>query len=493
MPPESFAAVLRETDATACDPVDDGASTVLVLGQYLSALGLMTAAEEIDLQKRLIDRAAQWAPQRIVFKPHPAAPPLVTAAVRGRAAAHGIEFVEYSGPLAAELLAERLDAVAVVAGFSTALPTVHTLFGRAIGSAGNDTILAALTPFENSNRIPATLVDALTREGSPYADPARLQLLIDAVGYAMQPEIAGHLRGRAEELLRGLDRMSAIGTSRPDGSPSCDCPARPSRTPCVVHCVPPGEWAGSRSGGSTPSARGDAQGAPGGRYAPMTTMTMTRVWTMDEQKPRTVAIIPARGGSKQVPRKNLQRVGGVPLVERAVRAAAAASGIDLVVVSTDDDEIAAVATAAGARVIRRPAELAGDTATSESALLHALDELEARGDSVGIVAFLQATSPFIPSDALAAAVEEIRADRADSVFAAHETYGFLWREDDRGDAVAINHEAAHRPRRQDREPHHFETGASLRVPCRGLPREQASLLRQDPHRRGAGMDSDRDR
>ncbi|WP_454114167.1 cytidylyltransferase domain-containing protein [Microbacterium maritypicum] len=180
---------------------------------------------------------------------------------------------------------------------------------------------------------------------------------------------------------------------------------------------------------------------------------------MDEQKPRTVAIIPARGGSKQVPRKNLQRVGGVPLVERAVRAAAAASGIDLVVVSTDDDEIAAVATAAGARVIRRPAELAGDTATSESAILHALDELEARGDSVGIVAFLQATSPFIPSDALAAAVEEVRADRADSVFAAHETYGFLWREDDRGDAVAINHEAAHRPRRQDREPHHLETGA----------------------------------
>lgn len=51
---------------------------------------------------------------------------LVTAAVRGRADAHGIEFVEYSGPLAAELLAERLDAVAVVAGFSTALPTVHT-------------------------------------------------------------------------------------------------------------------------------------------------------------------------------------------------------------------------------------------------------------------------------------------------------------------------------------------------------------------------------
>ncbi|MEU4015075.1 polysialyltransferase family glycosyltransferase [Microbacterium sp. NPDC028030] len=205
--PASFAAALQETDPG--DPVggEGDATTVLVLGQYLSALGLMTRAQEIDLQRRLIDRAVRWSPQRIVFKPHPAAPPLVTAAVRARAIAHGVEFVEYRGPLAAELLAERLDAVAVVAGFSTALPTVQTLFGRAIGSAGSETVLAALTPYENSNRIPAVLVDALTREASPYADPVRLQLLIDAVGYAMQPVIAGHLRGRAEELLRGLDPL----------------------------------------------------------------------------------------------------------------------------------------------------------------------------------------------------------------------------------------------------------------------------------------------
>jgi N-acylneuraminate cytidylyltransferase len=173
---------------------------------------------------------------------------------------------------------------------------------------------------------------------------------------------------------------------------------------------------------------------------------------------KTVAIIPARGGSKQVPRKNVQRVGGVPLVARAVRAAAAA-GVDLVVVSTDDTEIAEIATAAGARIIHRPAEISGDTATSESAILQALDALEADGERFEIVAFLQATSPFIPSEALAAAVDEVRADRADSVFSAYETYGFLWRRDAAGSALAINHDAAHRPRRQDREPHHLETGA----------------------------------
>ncbi|WP_247631144.1 acylneuraminate cytidylyltransferase [Microbacterium croceum] len=179
---------------------------------------------------------------------------------------------------------------------------------------------------------------------------------------------------------------------------------------------------------------------------------------MTDAPPRTVAIIPARGGSKGVPRKNLQRVGGIALVARGVRSALAA-GIERVVVSTDDDEIAGVAASAGARVMRRPAEISGDTASSESAILHALDEFEAQGEHYDIVAFLQATSPFIPSDALAAAVAEVAAGRADSVFSAHATYGFLWRRDTDGAAVAINHEAAHRPRRQDREPHHLETGA----------------------------------
>ncbi|WP_228479812.1 acylneuraminate cytidylyltransferase [Microbacterium abyssi] len=180
---------------------------------------------------------------------------------------------------------------------------------------------------------------------------------------------------------------------------------------------------------------------------------------MTQHEALTVAIIPARGGSKGVPRKNLRRVGGIPLIERAIKSAAAASAVDLVVVTTDDDEIAAISTASGARVIRRPAGLAGDTASSESALLHAIDELEAGGDLVGTVVFVQATSPFIPSAGIDKAVAHIQDDRFDSVLSAHETYGFLWRRDENGRAAAINHDAAHRPRRQDREPHYLETGA----------------------------------
>ncbi|REJ06217.1 acylneuraminate cytidylyltransferase [Microbacterium bovistercoris] len=182
----------------------------------------------------------------------------------------------------------------------------------------------------------------------------------------------------------------------------------------------------------------------------------------------TVAIIPARGGSKGVSGKNLRRVGGVPLVERAVQASA--SAVDLVVVSTEDAAIAAVARDAGARVVDRPAELSGDEATSESALLHALDVLEGDGVPVGTVAFVQATSPFIPAEGIAEAVALIEGGTYDSVFSACETYGFLWRRDAGGAAAAINHDAAHRPRRQDREPHYLETGAFYAFDATGFRR-----------------------
>ncbi|WES65620.1 acylneuraminate cytidylyltransferase [Microbacter sp. GSS18] len=181
-----------------------------------------------------------------------------------------------------------------------------------------------------------------------------------------------------------------------------------------------------------------------------------------------VAIIPARGGSKGVPRKNLRRVGGIPLIARAVVAAASARCIDRVVVSTDDPDIAAVAAEWGAEIVERPGELSGDTASSESALLHALDVLDDRGVPVRVVAFLQATSPFIDTEALDEAVQLVRSRRRDSVFSAVETYGFLWARGAGDAAEAVNHDASHRPRRQDREPHFLETGAFYVMRAKGF-------------------------
>lgn len=179
---------------------------------------------------------------------------------------------------------------------------------------------------------------------------------------------------------------------------------------------------------------------------------------------RAVAVIPARGGSKGVPGKNLRTVGGVPLVVRAVRACLAASSVEEVVVSTDDDAIALAAAAAGARIVRRPGALAGDTASSESALLHVLDSLDADPD---VLLFVQCTSPFVLAADLDAAVELVGSGGADSAFAAVSTYEFLWRRVG-GQAVGINHEASYRPRRQEREPHHRETGAFYAMATTGF-------------------------
>ncbi|GAA2046144.1 N-acylneuraminate cytidylyltransferase [Agromyces tropicus] len=174
------------------------------------------------------------------------------------------------------------------------------------------------------------------------------------------------------------------------------------------------------------------------------------------------AIIPARGGSQGLPGKNVARVGGVPLVARAVHAALAAERIGRVVVTTDDEEIAEVARGAGAELVERPADLAGATASSESALLHALDVLGAR-DRAPVTVFIQATSPFIDPADLDAAVHRVETGERDVVFAATPTHGFLWRERaddaDGASAIGVNHDPGDRPRRQDRQPEFLETGA----------------------------------
>lgn len=171
-----------------------------------------------------------------------------------------------------------------------------------------------------------------------------------------------------------------------------------------------------------------------------------------------VAVIPARGGSKGVPGKNLRRVGGIPLIGRAVCAARAAASIQRVVVSTDDAEIAAVAREWGAEVVDRPADLAGDAASSELALLHTLDALRARGVETEILVFVQATSPFIDPADLDDAVGRVAAGSEDVVFSAVESWGFLWRHGADG-MTGINHDPARRPRRQERAPEYLETGA----------------------------------
>jgi YrbI family 3-deoxy-D-manno-octulosonate 8-phosphate phosphatase len=183
--------------------------------------------------------------------------------------------------------------------------------------------------------------------------------------------------------------------------------------------------------------------------------------------PRVVAVIPARGGSQGVPLKNLEPVGGRPLVVRAVESCRSSRLVSEVVVSTDHPSIAEAARRAGARVIIRPATISGDTATSESAVLHALDEMAADGLPAEVAILVQCTSPFIDPADLDSAIAQVLADEADVVFSAVESHAFLWTY--RGPVLGgVNHDPSFRQRRQDREPEYRETGAFYVMRARGL-------------------------
>jgi N-acylneuraminate cytidylyltransferase len=184
---------------------------------------------------------------------------------------------------------------------------------------------------------------------------------------------------------------------------------------------------------------------------------------------QVLAIIPARGGSVGIPRKNLHRVGGVPLVGRAVRSALDARRVTRVVVSTDDARIASCARDHGGEVIDRPADLAGPTASSESALLHALEQLRSRESyKPDIVVFIQCTTPLLTADDIDGTIERLIAQEADSALSVAPFHRYLWQRGDGGAAKGINHDSSVRKRRQDIEPQYIETGGVYAMRCDGF-------------------------
>lgn len=130
---------------------------------------------------------------------------------------------------------------------------------------------------------------------------------------------------------------------------------------------------------------------------------------------RVIGVIPARGGSKGVPRKNVREVGGTPLVGWSIEASRGTDAIDRTIVSTDDDEIAAVAREFGAEVSDRPPELATDDAPVIDTLRHLLGELRGAGDAPRYVAMLEPTCPFRRPEDVQACIELLAEEDLDSV------------------------------------------------------------------------------
>jgi YrbI family 3-deoxy-D-manno-octulosonate 8-phosphate phosphatase len=191
---------------------------------------------------------------------------------------------------------------------------------------------------------------------------------------------------------------------------------------------------------------------------------------MKSPSPKAVpAIIPARGGSKGLPRKNVLQLDGKPLLTHTIDAALDARHVSRVVVTTDDAEIAQLARAAGAEVVHRPSELAADEASSEAALLHALATLDfPANDEPEAFAFLQCTSPLTEPADIDRLIEAVVEGGADSAFLATRFSHFVWRSDESGNFHGVNHDRDRRERRQDRPVEYLETGAGYAMKLSGF-------------------------
>lgn len=193
-------------------------------------------------------------------------------------------------------------------------------------------------------------------------------------------------------------------------------------------------------------ARGKAWGEhPAGILAPMD----------------AIAVIPARGGSVGLPGKNSRPLLGVPLVARTVHTALKAKSLKEVFVTSNDKDILRISAAAGATTIRRPEALSNSAASSEAALLHALDWIREQGRALpGYLVFLQCTSAFTRAEDIDLVLNTMVDKGAAAALSVVEDHGFIWQEDDNGFAQGITHDQSKpRQRRQDMKPRYRENGA----------------------------------
>jgi len=173
---------------------------------------------------------------------------------------------------------------------------------------------------------------------------------------------------------------------------------------------------------------------------------------------KILAIIPARGGSKGIPKKNIKELAGKPLIAHTIESAKK-SKVNRIIISTDDLEIEEVSKRYGAEVIKRPKDISGDFASSESALLHVLNELkEKQNYEPDLIVFLQCTSPLTAVEDIDKTIEKLEEEKADSAFAVVDFHYYLWKNKN-GTAIGINHDKSKRLMRQEKKSQYKEAGA----------------------------------
>lgn len=174
-----------------------------------------------------------------------------------------------------------------------------------------------------------------------------------------------------------------------------------------------------------------------------------------------VIIIPARGGSQGIPRKNLAEIGGKPLLWWTIKAAKESKRVDKIYLTTDDKEIKEFGLSQGIEVIQRPKKISDSSASSESAIIHALDQIEKTSEcKVSLVVFLQATSPLRKKDDIDNAIAYYYDSKADSLFSSSIAEDLtLWQKNNKNILKSINYDYKNRAIRQDSPVQYIENGS----------------------------------
>lgn len=192
-----------------------------------------------------------------------------------------------------------------------------------------------------------------------------------------------------------------------------------------------------------------------------------------KKSPQIIVFIPVRGGSKNIPLKNIKEFAGKPLVYRVLLAAQLTEKIDKIYVSTDHHQIKSTVESFGfskVQVIGRSEDTATDTASTESAML----EFAAKFNFETII-LIQATSPLLTHTDLAKAIEQYQRSGCDSMLSVVRQKRFLWGSDDKQGALPINYDYKARPRRQDFDGYLVENGAFYITSREGLLRTKNRL------------------
>lgn len=172
-----------------------------------------------------------------------------------------------------------------------------------------------------------------------------------------------------------------------------------------------------------------------------------------------ISIIPARGGSKGIPLKNLKLLNGKHLLDYSVEASLKSKLINRTIVSTDNYKIFRRAERLGADVIQRPKQLATDSASIESVIMHCLDYLRRKGDYIpDIIVLLQNTSPLRTVKHIDEVIEIFLKSKYDSMLSGYNSHHFLWKIKNEK-AVPINYNPKKRPNRQQVNNQFVENGA----------------------------------